>query len=102
MRSKCEVEEKQEGEGNLTAKPSEFRVSCLRVTAVEWGNPSVNPLFYRAQAPVNLASSMQIYLFTPTITSHNGKISKGQSTSFTLASVSVGRPWEFRSPFFFL
>jgi hypothetical protein len=23
----------------------EFRVSCLRVTEVEWGNPSVNPLF---------------------------------------------------------
>jgi hypothetical protein len=38
---------------------------------------------------------MQIYLFTLMIASHNGKTSKGQNTSFTLASVSVGRPWEF-------
>jgi hypothetical protein len=44
MRSKYEVEEKQAGEGNLTAEPSEFRASCLRVTAVGWGSPSVNPL----------------------------------------------------------
>jgi hypothetical protein len=43
---------------------------------------------------------MQIYLFTPTITSHNGKVSKGQNASFTRIHVSVGRPWEFRSPFF--
>jgi hypothetical protein len=42
---------------------------------------------------------MQIYLFTPTITSHNGKVSKGKNTSFTRIRVSVGYPWEFRSPF---
>jgi hypothetical protein len=29
-------------------------------------------------------------------------IFKGQRTSFTQAGVSVGRPWEFRSPFFAL
>jgi hypothetical protein len=33
------------------------------------------------------------------ITSHNGKVSKGQNTSFTRVRVSVGRSWEFRSPF---
>jgi hypothetical protein len=43
-----------------------------------------------------------MYLFTPTTTSHNGKISKGQNASFTLASVSVGRSWEFCGPFFAL
>jgi hypothetical protein len=42
---------------------------------------------------------MQIYLFTPTITSHNGKVSKEQNASFTQIRVSLGRPWEFRSPF---
>jgi hypothetical protein len=42
---------------------------------------------------------MQIYLFTPTITSHNGKVSKGQNASFTQIRVSLGRPWEFRNPF---
>jgi hypothetical protein len=45
---------------------------------------------------------MQIYIFTLIIASHNGKISKGQVASFTRAGVSVGRPWEFRSPFFAL
>jgi hypothetical protein len=45
---------------------------------------------------------MQIYLFTLMIASHNGKTSKGQNASFTRASVSVGRPWEFRSLFFAL
>jgi hypothetical protein len=31
----------------------------------------------------NLVSNTQIYLFTPTINSHNGKIFKGQHASFT-------------------
>jgi hypothetical protein len=100
MQSKCEVEEKQWGEENLTAEPSELS----RFVAVDHGHgvgqPKSQSPFYSALAPDNLAGSMQIYLFTLTITSHNGKGSKGQSTSFTRIRVSVGRPWDFRSPFF--
>jgi hypothetical protein len=102
MRSKCEVEEKQWGEENLTAEPSELS----RFVAVDHGrgvgSPRVSPPFYSALAPDNITGGMQIYLFTLTITSHNGKVSKGQNTSFTRIRVSVGRPWEFRSPFFAL
>jgi hypothetical protein len=100
MRSKCEVEEKQGGEKNLTPEPLELS----RFVAVDHGRgvgqPKSQSPFYSALAPDNLAGSMQIYLFTLTITSHNGKGSKGQSTSFTRIRVSVGRPWDFRSPFF--
>jgi hypothetical protein len=66
------------------------------------GQPKGQSPFYSASAPDNLAGSRQIYLFTLTITSHNGKVSKGQNTSFTRIRVSVGRLWEFRSPFFAL
>jgi hypothetical protein len=90
------------GEENLTAKPS--KLSCF--VAVDHdrgvGQPKNQSPFYSALAPDNLARGMQIYLFTPTITSHNGKVSKGQNTSFTRIRVSVGRLWEFRSPFFAL
>jgi hypothetical protein len=75
-----------------------FHVSWLQVTAVGW----VSPPFYSASAPDNRVGNRQIYLFTPTTTSHNGKVSKGQNTSFTRIRASVGRPWEFRSPFFAL
>jgi hypothetical protein len=59
------------------------------------GQPKSQSPFYSALAPDNLAGSMQIYLFTPMITSHNGKVSNGLNTSFTRIHVSVGRPWEF-------
>jgi hypothetical protein len=102
MRSKGEVEENKGGEENLTAEPSELS----RFMAIDHdsgvGQPKSQSPFYSALAPDNLAGSMQIYLFTPTITSHNGKVSKGQNTSFNWIRVSVGRPWEFRSPFFTL
>jgi hypothetical protein len=64
------------------------------------GQNKGQPPFYSASAPDNRTYNRQIYLFTPTITSHNGKISKGQHASFTRIQVSVGRPWEFRSPLF--
>jgi hypothetical protein len=102
MRSKGEVEGKQGGEGNLTAEPSEFSSFAAvdhdrgRVVSEE------SVPFYSALAPVNPARTMQMYLFTLIIASHNGKTSKGQVASFTRAGVSVGRPWEFRSPFFAL
>jgi hypothetical protein len=64
MHSKCEVEENQEGEGNLTAKPSEFRVSCLRVKAVECGNPSVNPLFIGRKRPL-ISRAARRFTFLP-------------------------------------
>jgi hypothetical protein len=66
------------------------------------GQPKGQSPFYSALAPDNLAGSRQIYLFTLTITSHNGKVFKGQNTSFTRIRVSVDRLWEFRSPFFTL
>jgi hypothetical protein len=99
MRSKCEVEEKQGGEGILTAEPSELSSFVAVDHGSGVGQPKSQSPFYSALAPDNLAGSTQIYLFTPTITSHNGKVSKGQNTSFTRMCVSVGRPWEFRSPF---
>jgi hypothetical protein len=39
----------------------------------------------------NRAGDDRIYRFTPMTTSHNGKILKGQRTSFTRIRVSVGR-----------
>jgi hypothetical protein len=59
------------------------------------GQPKGQSPFYSASAPDNLASNRQIYLFTLSIASHNGKVSKGQNTSFTRIRVRVGRPWEF-------
>jgi hypothetical protein len=78
-----------------------FRVFKLRgCRSRQWSGVAQESVpFYSALAPVNHARNMQIYLFTLMIASHNGKTSKGQNVSFTLASVSVGRPWEFRSPF---
>jgi hypothetical protein len=43
------------------------------------GQPKGQSPFYSALAPDNLADSTQIYLFTPTITLHNGKFSKGRA-----------------------
>jgi hypothetical protein len=103
MQSKCEVGTKAAGgEGNLTAVPSELSrvVDADRDRGVE--QPKGQSSFYSASTPDNRASNEQIYLCTPMTTSHNGKISKGQHTSFTRIRVSVGRPWEFRSPFFAL
>jgi hypothetical protein len=69
----------------------------------QWGGVAQESVpFYSVLAPVILARNTQIYLFTPMIASHNGKISKGQNASFTLSSISVGCPWEFRRPFFTL
>jgi hypothetical protein len=89
-------------EGNLTTVPSELS----RVVDADHGHgvgqPKGQSPFYSASAPDNRAGNRQIYLFTPTTTSHNGKVSKGQNASFTRIRVSVGRPWEFRSPFFAL
>jgi hypothetical protein len=103
MRSKCEVEEKQWGGAKKILRQS---LRSFHVVAVDHGRgvgqPKSQSPFYSALVPDNLAGSMQIYLFTPTITSHNGKVSKGQNTSFTRIRVSVGRSWEFRSPFFAL
>jgi hypothetical protein len=59
------------------------------------GHPKGQSPFYSASTPDNCAGNCQIYLFTPTTTSHNGKVSKGQNTSFTRIRASVGRPWEF-------
>jgi hypothetical protein len=89
-------------EGNLTTVASEFSrvVDADRGRGV--GQPKGQSPFYSASAPDNRAGNKQIYLFTPTTTSHNGKISKGQHASFTRLRVSVGHPWEFRSPFFAL
>jgi hypothetical protein len=66
------------------------------------GPPKGQSPFYSASALDNRAGNCQIYLFTPRTTSHNGKVSKGQNTSFTRIRASVGRPWEFRCPFFAL
>jgi hypothetical protein len=74
----------------------------MQIAAVGWSSPRVKSPFYSASAPDNCAGNRQIYLLTPTTTSHNGKVSKGQNTSFTRIRASVGRPWEFRSPFFAL
>jgi hypothetical protein len=102
MRSKCEVEEKKGGEENLTAEPSEFSSFVAVDHGRGVGQPKSQSPFNSALVPDNLAGSMQIYIFTPTIISHNSKVSKGQNTSFTRIRVSVGRPWEFRSLFFAL
>jgi hypothetical protein len=59
------------------------------------GQPKGQSPFYSASVPDNRAGNRKIYLFTPTTTSHNGKVSKGQNTSFTRIRASVGRPWEF-------
>jgi hypothetical protein len=89
-------------EGNLTTVPSELSrvVDADHCRGV--GQPKGQSPFYSASAPDNHADNSQNYLFTPTTTSHNGKVSKGQNTSFTRIRASVGRPWEFRSPFFAL
>jgi hypothetical protein len=101
MRSKCEVEEKQGAKETLRQNLRSFEL--LGCGSWQWGGVAQESVpFYSALVPVNLACNTQIYLFTPMIASHNGKISKGQNTSFPMASVSVGRPWEFRSPFFAL
>jgi hypothetical protein len=50
------------------------------------GQPKGQSPFYSASAPDNLADSWQIYLFTPTITPHNGKVSKGQNAALTRAA----------------
>jgi hypothetical protein len=101
MRFKCEVEEKQGAKETLRQNLRSFQL--LGCGSRQWGGVAQESVpFYSALAPVNLARNTQIYLFTLMIASHNGKISKGQNTSFTLASVSVGRLWEFRSPCFAL
>jgi hypothetical protein len=93
MRFKCEVEEKHGAKETLRQN-----LRILGCRSRHWGGVAQESVpFYSALAPVNLARNTQIYLFTLMIASHNGKISKGQNTSFTLASVSVGRLWEFRS-----
>jgi hypothetical protein len=71
----------------------------MQIAAVVWAAQGLVP-FLSASTPDNRAGNRQIYLFTPTTTSHNGKISKGQHASFTRIHVSVGRPWEFRSLLF--
>jgi hypothetical protein len=54
----------------------------MQIAAVVWAAQGLVP-FLSASTPDNRAGNRQIYLFTPTTTSHNGKISKGQHASFT-------------------
>jgi hypothetical protein len=91
-----------EGEGNLTTVPSELSRVVDADHGRGVGHPKGQSPFYSASAPDNRTSNRRIYIFNPMTTSHNGKISKGQLTSFARIRVSVGRPWEFRSPFFAL
>jgi hypothetical protein len=100
MQSKSEVETKAAvAEGNLTTVSSRALARLGSRTRPRCAAAQGSVPFLQYISADNRAGNEKIYLFTPTTTSHNGKISKGQHTSFTRIRVSVGRPWEFRSPF---
>jgi hypothetical protein len=66
------------------------------------GQPKGQPPFYSTSAPIIAPITSKFTFFALMTTSRNGKIFEGQHASFTRILVSVGRPWEFRSPFFAL
>jgi hypothetical protein len=103
MLSKRGVETEATGAGgNLTAMPSELSCVSAAGRGRGVGQPKDRPPFYSKSAPIIAPVTSEFYRSASSTTSHNGKILKGQRASFTRIRVSVGRQWEFRSPFFTL
>jgi hypothetical protein len=98
-----EVEEKWMGEGDLKAKPSEFKpLFADRNSGVgAWGSPRVGPLFIVRRRPI-ISRLTRSFTFLPRQSTLSTANYSGAARVFSRASVSMGRPWEFRSPLFAL